>query len=425
MSLKFVNRQQELDELTKLQKKGGLLAVYGRRRVGKTSLLTYWLKNHDGLYSQAVEGHKGIQISQIFQDLLPYLRSDIVPKTWSELFQLLELEEKEVTLCLDEFPYLVAADPSLPSLLQKWWDHRKKKGLFLILCGSSYHMMHNMFLHRSAPLFGRCQKIIHIQPMGYRYFCNALSLKKFDVASFIKFSLVGGIPKYWEFIEKDSDAVLCADTLYFGFAPYMENEPQRILQDEKVSGIYSISVLEAIGRGATRPSEIAARLGVPQTQIAKVLYRLMDASLIIRDLPFGQSEKNPKNVLYRIGDPSIRFWYTVYSPHRTRWRSYDHRMKQKLLHDFASTVFEDYCRDQHQGAKKYWERNVEFDLVKLENENAEKSKPKLVVAEVKFTKLNQKNKNKTLFGLQQKWFISKLSKKYSNVEFRIIDQQVL
>ena len=104
MKLKFVNREAELLELDRAVTRGGLLVVYGRRRVGKTRLLRHWLQNREGLYSQAIEAQRDLQIQQVFQDLRPQLETQIVPKTWSELLEILGLQKRPWVLCLDEFP---------------------------------------------------------------------------------------------------------------------------------------------------------------------------------------------------------------------------------------------------------------------------------------------------------------------------------
>src|SRR3990167_2515629 len=144
----FVNRVAELAELDSAARRGGLLAVFGRRRVGKTRLLRQWLESHDGLYSQAIEAPRDFQLEQVFADLSPRLETRIVPKTWPELFEVLSLQKRRWVLCLDEFPYLTAADASLPSQLQKWIDHSLPSGCLLIVAGSSTRMMNDLFLHR-------------------------------------------------------------------------------------------------------------------------------------------------------------------------------------------------------------------------------------------------------------------------------------
>jgi len=159
---------------------------------------------------------------------------------------------------------------------------------------------------------------------------------------------VGGIPKYREFVEKGQDVVALAEALYFDFAPYMEQEPQRILRDEGVMGMNAVSVLEAIGRGAERPSEIAMRLGTAQTNLSRLLQQLLDASVLEREMPYGESVRTTEKILYRIADPTMRFWFRVYSPHQSLWRTFDAAHKQKLIHDHASTVFEDACRARYE-----------------------------------------------------------------------------
>src|SRR3990167_1297051 len=173
IELEFVNRAQELKELDAHAKLGGLLVLFGRRRVGKTRLLTHWLTRRKGLYSQAIEASKEQQLQQVLEDVRHGLSTSLVPRTFGELLEVLDHEPRDFVLCLDELPYLVASDPSLPSVLQRWVDHRKKKGSTLILSGSSTRMMSDLLLSRSAPLVGRARKVLEIAPMSYAAFCKA------------------------------------------------------------------------------------------------------------------------------------------------------------------------------------------------------------------------------------------------------------
>jgi len=417
MKLDFVNRINEQAELAVATRRGGLLVIFGRRRVGKSRLLRHWLTTNGGLYSQAIEGPQDMQIRQVFEDIKSQLGTQIVPKTWPELLEVLSLQKKPWKLCIDEFPYLTAVDASLPSQLQRWIDQSIPKGCLLILAGSSTRMMNDLFLNRSAPLYGRAHKLLHVKPMDYAAFCQACGLKPADVATFEKFSLVGGIPKYWEFVEKGADVVALAKSLYFDFAPYMEQEPQRILRDEGVVGANAVSVLEAVGRGAERPSEIAVRLGTAQTNLSRLLQQLLDASVLAREMPFGESVRTTKKILYRIADPTMRFWFRVYSPHQSRWQNYSAEEKLKLIHDHASTVFEDSCRDRYAGASRYWEKDIELDIVAPDPEKAKG----LLVAEVKWRKLSAAERRHVMTQLESKWHRTALSHKHPNVRFEVFD----
>ena len=414
MELLFTNRADELKELDSATKAGGLLVVFGRRRVGKTRLLTHWLKPGNGLYSQAIEAATAIQIEQVFRDIGPALKTNITPKNWVELLELVSLQKGHSILCLDEFPYLVASDPSLPSVLQRWLDHQRPKSFTLVLAGSSASAMNDCFLNRAAPLYQRARKLIHVEPMSYRAFCEACGIKPDDLESFTRFALVGGIPKYWEFVEPEASALDLADELFFGRSAFLEDEPLRILRDENIAGMTAQSVLEAVGRGAEKPSEIAARLGTAQTNLGRTFQQLLDASILTREIPFGESLRSTKKSRYRIQDPALRFWFQVYSPHRTRWQTYSRAEREKLIHNHAATVFEDYCRQQHPDAARYWEANVEFDYVRAEQECA-------VVSEVKFKKITATERRQLEHHLANGWQQSALSHRFRVVKFEILD----
>ena len=178
------------------------------------------------------------------------------------------------------------------------------------------------------------------------------------------------------------------------------------------------SVLEAVGRGAEKPSEIAGRLGTAQTNLGRTFQQLLDASVLRREIPFGESLRSTKKTRYRIQDPAMRFWFQVYSPHRTRWQTYRQEEKKKLIHDHAATVFEDYCRAQHPEAARYWEANVEFDFVRDERGRA-------VVSEVKFRRLSATERRQLGNHLASSWQKSALARRFREAAFEILDASIL
>jgi AAA+ ATPase superfamily predicted ATPase len=222
-------------------------------------------------------------------------------------------------------------------------------------------------------------------------------------------------------VEKRQSAVHLAESLFFDFAPYMEQEPDRLLRDEGVSGLNAISVLEAVGRGAERPSQIASRLATAQTNLSRLLQQLLDAALLQRELPFGESTRSTRKVLYRIQDPAVRFWFRVYSPHRSRWPTYAPAQKRKLVHDHAATVFEDYCRAEHPGASRYWDANREFDLVAIDPQDSSR----LLVAEVKFRIVSAAERQRLTESLRTRWHGGALRTKYPKVRFAVLDATIL
>ena len=418
MRLAFTNRGRELEELDASARVGGLVVLFGRRRVGKTRLLTHWLEKRSGVYSQAIEAAVPMQIEQTVRDIGSALPQGIQPKTWMEFFELLRYGPAETVLCLDEFPYLVASDPSLPSVVQRWLDHHRPEGFTLVLSGSSTGAMNDCFLNRAAPLYQRARKLIHLKPMDYAAFCGACGLDRSSRESFTRYALVGGIPKYWEFVEAGATALDLAEELFFGRSAFLEDEPVRILREERIAGLTPLSVLEAVGRGASKTSEIAARLGTAQTNLGRTLQQLLDASLLEREIPFGESLRTTKKTLYRIGDPALRFWFRVYSPHRSLWHRLTIEEKTKLLHDHAATIFEDYCRSRHPDAARYWEAGAEFDFLRKDGDG-------VVVSEVKFKKLSAAEKTGLKKQLAEKWKSSAAAHRYPRATFEILDTSEL
>jgi len=215
--------------------------------------------------------------------------------------------------------------------------------------------------------------------------------------------------------------VTLAEELYFDFAPYMDNEPRRLLRDEGIGGLNALSVLEAVGRGAQRPSEIAVRLETAQTNLSRIFQQLLDASILTRELPYGESVRSTRKILYRIADPAMRFWFGVFSPHQSRWPTYPPARKRTLIHEHAASVFEDFCRARCPGAARFWENNVELDIVAPDPDG----QARLVVAEVKFKKLNTTEKKAARKRLETNWARSALARSHATPRFEVFDIAIL
>ena len=374
-----------------------------------------------GMFSQALEGPVEMQVAQVFADVRDQLETRIEPRNWEDFFEIMGLQKKPWVLCLDEFPYLTAKDASLPSRLQRWLDHGIPDGCLLILAGSSMRMMHDLFLHRAAPLYGRAGKLLQVGPMDYQAFCLACGLEPAAETSFEKFACVGGIPKYWEFVEPGKTVEDLVESLFFDFAPYMEQEPRRILNDEGLAGANALSVLEAVGRGTSRSSEIASRLGTAQTNLSRLLQQLMDASVISRDLPFGESSRTTKRTLYQIQDPAIRFWFGVYSPHQSLWRTYPEEKKNLLIHGHAASVSKTgagVCIRERSGIGTNSPRSIW-------SARTRKIPPACLSGESKWKRLTPQEHERVLDDLKERWSRCQLSARHPDVRFKVFDAAVL
>ena len=418
-SMKFVNRVREIQRLR--SQAARFWVLFGRRRVGKTALVKEVMRLTSGhqefFYTQAVEGSEALQVQQISDDIRP-LVPDIVLTSWKDLLELLARVSSQCTLVIDEFPYLVKSQPSLPSMLQRWLDHQRPKSIKLILLGSSQTMMHDIFLRSHSPLYERADDILHVRPMGYRQFCEAKQLDPLQLDHYLLFSLVGGVPKYWDYIDRQMSPMQAADHLYFEVGSRLESEPDRLLNDENIVGEQAKYILEIIGRGANRPSEIAARLGIKQTSLSGPLEVLRHASLIVRETPFGESLKSTKRSLYKIYDHCLAFWYGCYSPHQVRWYHYSDETKRKLIYDHASVTFERDLRSLYRDCGRYWEKDLEIDSVRYAGE----SKAKLIVSEVKLGQLSDLERQRQAAETTKKFQKSQLSLKYE-AQVEVLDQR--
>lgn len=210
------------------------------------------------------------------------------------------------------------------------------------------------------------------------------------------------------------------DALYFDPVAVLAEEPIHLLRDEGVSGSVPKALLDLTGRGVRKPSELAARLGVPQGHLSRPLALLLDLGLIHRELPFGESLRTTKRVLYRIRDSALAFYYGVYLAYRGRWRALTMRQRAALIHQHTAQQWEEFCRQAHPGAARYWEQHVELDLVW-----SDPAGKRHVVAECKWARLSAREERAHLRRLRERFGATRLSRRLQRVEFRLLSQRDL
>jgi len=385
----FLARQNELNLLDKglHSKRFSFIVMWGRRRVGKSRLLLEWnQRQKEGIYFVADESIASVQrkyFAEALQERIAGI-ADVEYPDWRTLFKRLSIDIKtgkwRGPLIIDELPYLVAAAPELPSVMQNWIDQDLKgTGFMLVVSGSSQSMMQGLILSGDAPLYGRATEIIKLSPLAPKYLKNALGihLAKDQVKAY---TFWGGIPRYWELAEMyGQDTEEAVHDLLLRPEGLLNQEPNRLLQDERPSAISLRPTLDVIGMGAHKSSEIAGRLGVSATSLTKVLARLQDLDLVEREIPYGESVKSGKRSLYKIKDPLFKVWFELISGRRGQFASFSKEERIALLKDqmpqLMGSIWEDLCRKalkQLSGLPKgiwkeplrYWHGNgPEWDLM--------------------------------------------------------------
>lgn len=323
--MRFVDRTEEMARLRRLtdRGRGGLAVVYGRRRIGKTRLLLEWSRQSHGLYTVADQSAAEIQrryFAETVAERLPGF-ADVEYPEWSSLLSRLardaETGDWRGPLIFDELPYLVTASPEMPSVLQRWLDHDARRArLSVAVAGSSQRMMQGLVLGADAPLYGRASETLELAPLDASYLVEVFGSQ--DAASRVElYGAWGGVPRYWELAADVEGAVLDQiDHLVLDPLGPLHREPDRLLLEELPPAVETRPVLDAIGAGAHRVSEIAGRLGRPATSMSRPLERLVSMGLVRREVPFGESEKKSRRSLYKIDDPFFRLWFRVVAPHR-------------------------------------------------------------------------------------------------------------
>lgn len=402
--MEFLDRKEELAELKRVlgnKKASQFVVVFGRRRLGKSTLIKKVLTKEDVYYMA------GDLIDSVQRDMLKNQLAKKYPEielgeysSWEALLIMLNtLTDQPFTLCLDEFPYMVKHSPELPSILQRLVDSKSLK-YNIIICGSSQRMMQNMILSPAEPLYGRAQAIIELRPLPIAYLQEALHLD--GISTVEEYSVWGGVPRYWELREEYADLKEAIKGTLLSTTAVLYDEPKRLFLDDMTATVQSESLMSVVAMGANRMSEIASRMGRDATALSAPIDRLIQMNYLRREIPFGDSPKKSKKGIYRINDPMMDFYYTFIIPNMS---SIGRGRKGFVMEDidagfneYVSRHWEHLCREAVSGnrlfdhrweeASRWWGsvksgneiKSMEFDVIAESTD-----KEALLIGECKWT----------------------------------------
>lgn len=388
--MKFLNRGDEIRRLDAvLGQPGGFAAVWGRRRVGKSRLLAEWAKRCDGLYTVAGASAAPVQrryLAEAVAERFP----GFAAMEYADWRSFLDRVRSEATAAgwpgpwiLDEVPYMAGADPSFVGGLQNWLDRPGPRPA-LVVAGSSHRLMIDAVLGAEAPLYGRASDAFAVRPLRPGYLRDAFPDSS-SAQQVSLYALWGGMPRYWELAAPfGTDLEAAMDALVLDPAGPLHQEPDRLLRAETPSAVSLRPLLDVIGAGAHRVSEIARRLGKPASSLSGALAALQEKRFVRREVPFGSDPRSGKRSLYQLDDPFLRLWFRVVAPRRSilavaprQTRLSFWQRARPLLEAYA---WEELCRfavptlhhtDSPLGAlgpwepaQRYWRRNEpEIDIV--------------------------------------------------------------
>ncbi len=382
-TMKFTNRTDEQKRLREVLSadKTTFTVVYGRRRLGKSTLLTNMLTSND-VYYLADQTESRLQrevLAKMVASIIPGFDQVIYPD-WNVFFDTLnDRVSNRFTLCLDEFPYLVGSSGDLPSILQNKIDSKKLK-FNLIICGSSQQLMYGLALDIASPLYGRADAILKINPINVTYIGEALQLTA--VESIEEYAVWGGVPRYWELREPYANLRESIERNVLSVNGTLYEEPIKFFKEDLKDIVKTATIMSYIGSGMHRLSEIAGRCGEPATNFSRPLAKLINLGYLTKDIAFGDKENNTKKSLYKIADHFTAFYYKFISPNRSFIEI--GRIKpittilDRQFSSFVGEYWERLCRESVSGneidgvtygmARRWWgavsrDESIEIDVV--------------------------------------------------------------
>lgn len=352
----FTGRQVELSEMNKLYKAKDFkfIVIYGRRRVGKTALITEFIRDKDSILYISIEQNDKAALNNFSEKVLerfPVAASAVDSfQSWDKAFSYLadQARDMRIVVAIDEYPYLASGNPSISSILQKYIDSEfQSTNIFLILCGSSMSFMQNQVLGYKSPLYGRRSAQFHVEPFDYydsSKFFPGLSYEE----KILAYAVCGGIPQYLKAVA-ESERVM--DGIYECFlkkSGILYEEPENILMQElREPAIYN-TLIKSIAKGASRLNEISTKSGEENKKCSKYLKSLVDLHIVFKKYPYGV--KSERNSTYALCDNMFRFWYRFIPDNVTNIESglgrqvLENRIK-KDLSAYVGRIFEDVCRE--------------------------------------------------------------------------------
>jgi len=351
----FIGRKKELDNLNELfeQNRFHLFVLYGRRRVGKTTLLKEFCKDKNAIFFSAEQSNEKMNLEKFSYAIFEHYGESNIESFASfenALKYINDQQGKErLVLVIDEFPYLARANKAIISMFQHLIDHTlKESNLFIVLCGSYMGFMEKEVLGSKSPLFGRRTAQLHLKPFSY-----LTSLEFLDGFSnedkLMLYGAVGGTAPYLEQIRQTLSVEDNLKSLFLKKMGYLYEEPMLLLKQEvQEPGVY-FAIIEAIAGGAGTSSEISQKTGEDAAKCLKYIKVLRELGLVYKETPLGEKETGRK-ARYRISDFMFRFWFRYVATNKSLLETdaidivWNKRIKPDLL-TYMGYVFELICKE--------------------------------------------------------------------------------
>ena len=351
----FIGRERELASLKEFYEKDGIgmTVIYGRRRIGKSTLITEFVRDKKTIFYTATKVGKNRNLElfskQVIDLLMPGVEN-ISFHTTEALFDFIDknIGDEKLVLVIDELPYWAERDEALLSILQKYIDTVwNDKNLKVILCGSALSFMEQKVLSEKSPLFGRRDSQIKLEAFNY------LDAAKFvpeysNEDKAICYGITGGVAKYLSMMDPRKSIDENIIRLFFRTDGYLYDETRNLLTEEFSDIAVVNNIVEQIASGENTLNIIAGKIGEKEPTVLYSLEKLINVGLVEKKKCITE-EKNKKKTQYVLKDYMFKFWYE-FIPKATsviemgQGEIYYEKAVKPVLHSFMGSVFEEMCR---------------------------------------------------------------------------------
>lgn len=324
----FVERKRELGELERYYREDAFhfAVFYGRRRVGKTTLINKFREDKKSIFFTAAETTAKENLELLSAQILSVLAPEAPQNSFNSFYDAFEYcfkaaKKERLIFVIDEYPYLAESDRAVSSLLQAAIDrHHNNSRLFLILCGSSMSFMENQVLGYKSPLYGRRSCQFKIEPFNY-YECAQMLPGFNEIEKMTLYGICGGIPEYITRINNNLSVQANAENLFFNPSGRLFEEPSNLIKQElKMPHTYN-GIITAIALGASKVNEIASVAGIETSQCSNMLATLISLGIVKKEFPAGIKStrgKPSRKTIYLLADFMFRFWFSFVRPDLSR-----------------------------------------------------------------------------------------------------------
>ena len=362
--MNIIGRKKEISELLhyKNSKKSEFVALYGRRRVGKTVLVKELFKgefafSHTGLspYDEKRKVTRADQLEHFYHSLIEYgLEETSCPENWLQAFYMLEhlLQEKndggKQLVFIDELPWMDANASGFVTAIEAFWNGwASDKNIYLIVCGSATSWMLDNVINNTGGLYGRLSAELHLSPFTLceteAFFeSNGIAYSHYDIAQ--AYMVLGGIPYYLEKFRKGRSLAQNIDNILFSKQATLSGEFNRLIGSLFTNPEPYTSVIRLLSKrryGYTR-EEISVHTGISSgSGLTKIIRALEAGEFIVRYVPFDAQKRE---VLYRLTDPFCQTYLKLVDGRKSNDPNYwQNSQNLPTMSAWRGIAFEELC----------------------------------------------------------------------------------